>query len=63
LGPRPSSRAMALPLILPPGRFREREQWLRMCLIPPPCPVAALDVLLDDKVALQDIQVRGLPVA
>jgi hypothetical protein len=54
---------MALPLGLPLGRFLEREQWPRMCLTPPPFPVAALDVLLDDKVALQDIQVWGLAVA
>src|SRR5215217_4629504 len=34
-----------------------------MCLTPPPCLVAALDVLLNDKVALQDAQVWGLAVA
>lgn len=34
-----------------------------MCLTPPLCVIAALDVLLDDEVALQDIQVWGLAVA
>jgi hypothetical protein len=29
----------------------------------PPCLVAALDFLLNDKVALQDIQVWGLAIA
>ena len=52
---------MALPLGLPLGRFREREQRPRVCLTPP-CPLAALDVLLDDEVALHHFQVRGLAV-
>jgi len=58
--PRPSSEAMALPLCLPLGRFQERERHIRLT---PPCPVGALDVLLNYKVALQDIQVWGLAVA
>jgi hypothetical protein len=61
--PRPSSKAMALPLGLPLGHFQERKEWPQMCLTPPPCLGAALDVLLNDKVALQDIQVWGLAVA
>jgi hypothetical protein len=56
-------REIHLPLGLPLGRFQEREEWCDMCLTPPPFLVAALDVLLNDKVALQDIQIWGLAVA
>jgi hypothetical protein len=50
--------------LLPLRRLQEdQERPPQMRLTPPPCLVAALDVLLNDKVALQDIQVWGLPVA
>ena len=53
---------MALPLGFPLGRFRER-QGQRRIRITPPFLVAALDVFLNDEVALQDLQVRVLAVA
>ena len=54
---RPSNKAMALPRSLPLGCFQERQGWRRIRIISP-FLVAALDILLNDKVALQDIQIR-----
>ena len=61
LSARPSNKAMALPRSLPLG-FQERQGWRRIRIISP-FLVAALDILLNDKVALQDIQIRSLTVA
>jgi hypothetical protein len=56
--PRPSCKTMVLPL----GRFQERLGQRRI-RITPPLLVAALDVFLNDEVALHDLQVRVLAVA